>query len=252
MKNINNKLMTLDDARVELEREGMSCNFVADQRLVGVSSKWRWELPAKMDLVIYVQNVPGVLTKERFLTDLHKLVPFWLEEDNVDGNDCLPIGFFHVRQIMLVYYAHSVEPVFGNEIRQFKWLGLVAAQDAQGESFYLAEPSSTFCHNVSYQERRYYSQKLTGASEEDLQPPHVPRWFIVSNILIWGLIIMGCMLIPWYFPMYFVGLFLQFSIASIIQMYRKRKFKHNINKYARVGVCDEDGNDSDNCDVHDV
>jgi hypothetical protein len=36
----------------EIEREVMSCDFVTDHRLVGVSSKYRWEITAKIDVLV--------------------------------------------------------------------------------------------------------------------------------------------------------------------------------------------------------
>jgi hypothetical protein len=250
----DNKVMTLDDARMELEREGMSCDFVTNQRLVGVSSKCRWVLTAKMDTVVIVQKVPGILTREKFLADL-KLLPSWVEQHNVGGNDCPPFGFGHGRLVMILYYADTVEPELGYQIRHVarprEWCAttFVAAQDAQGQSFYLTEADRPYWGRIFYPELLHRAKMLTGANQDHVQPQSLPRWFIIMNILIWCLNIYNFIVLPWLFPFFVAILFLHFLVAAIMQWCRKSKFKNEAGDYGRLGENDEDGTDSNKCDI---
>jgi hypothetical protein len=251
-----NKLMTLDDARVELESDGLSCDFVGDERLVGVSSTCRWEITARMDVVVFIQKVQGVLTHDRFLADL-KLLPSWVEQLNVGANDCPPFGYAHSRHVMLVYYADTVEPVFGYEIRHVAWPAqgcvststFVAAQDAQGQSFYLVEASRPLRGCIFYPERRYFAQKLTGAKKEHLQPPPSLSWVTIYKSLNLCLIILICILMPWLISIYVVPQLLIFLVALIVQWYQKCKSKNKSGVYGRLELS---VTDTDNCDDHKV
>jgi hypothetical protein len=223
MNNANKKVMTLVDAREKLEREGLSCDFVMDQLLVGVSSKCRWELTAKVDVMVFVQEVRGVLTRERFLEDL-QLLPSWVKQLNVGGGDCPPLGFAHGRFVMLVYYAEAIDPGFGYEIRHVarprEWGAstFVAAQDSQGQSFNLVKPRPCWGFDFYQEEElRYYAQKLTGANDEHLQPPLSPRWILVLRILnslSICVIIFLCITQPWHISGLVIYLLVHFLIIQ--------------------------------------
>jgi hypothetical protein len=253
--NSKNKRMTLDQARVELEREGLSCDFVTDQRLVGVSTKCHWNLATKMDVVVFVQKVPGDLTRDRYWAD-RQLLTSWVEEHNVGGNDFPPMGCGHGRLVLLVYYADTVEPGFGYEICHFPGpltpFG-VAAQDAKGESFYLAEANRPFIRSAFDPELRYLAQKLTGANGENSQPSRSRRWFTITlHFLVWCLSIPGCISMPRLIPVLVVPQLLFFLVAAIMQWCQKRRSKKRIGVCGRSGVREEDGTASDTCDIHKV
>jgi hypothetical protein len=254
----NNKVMTLDDARVELEREGLSCDLVANQRLVGVSSKCRWELTAKMDTVVFVQKVFGILTRQQFLADL-KLLPSWIEE-HVGGNDCPPFGFAHARLVMLVYYADTVEPAFGKEICQVarpkQWCAstFVVAQDAQGQPYYLDKANRPFWGSLFYPELCYRAQKLTGVVEEQLQPPNSLRWLGAIQILCFCYVAYICYLKPRLLPILVAMTLVQFLVAAMMQWWRIRPSPQiYTSDYGRlVESDDQDGIDSARTNQHRV
>jgi hypothetical protein len=96
----------------------------------------------------------------------------------------LPLDFINCRLVMRVYYADTVEQVFRDHVASptqcFSSICL-AAQDAQGQSFYLVDDSS-FYGLAKYQEHRYHAQKLTGASNGYLQPPSSPYLILAVHI----------------------------------------------------------------------
>jgi hypothetical protein len=251
MNRNNNKVMTLDDARVELEKEGLSCDFVTDQRLVGVSSRCLWGTIAKVDFMIFVQKVSGVLTRQRYYADL-KLLPSWVEQHNVRGNDCPPFGFAHGRLVMLVYYADAIEQNLEYEIKHVagprEWCAstFVVAQNAEGQSFYLDESHRPYWGSAFYPLFRYRAQKLTGANEEHLQPPVFPFWIIAVNFLSICLIVFNCIVTPWMVPVLVAIIFLHFSVAVIVRWCRKRKPNNDASDYGLMGESDRDGIDGNN------
>jgi hypothetical protein len=249
----NAKVMTLDDARVELERDGMSCEIATDQLLVGVSSRCRWETSSKMDVMVFVQKVPGVLTRERFLADL-ELLPSWVEEYQAGGN-CPPFGAGRAHLKFLVYYADSVESGFGYEIRHAprppEWCAAtyIAAQDAQGQSFYLAEANRPFWGRAFYPECRYCAQKLTGVPEEKLQPPVFPGWVAVVNGLCIGYLIYAIYSQHW-MALFLLGAFMaQCLIAWFKQCRLKRKQQKRVGSnnchFVDVANCTQQEDDHD-------
>jgi hypothetical protein len=258
MNNTNNKVMTLDGARLVLEQEGMACDYVTNQCLVGKLSKCHWELFYKVDTIVLVQKVPGVLTCERYLSDLHRL-PELIEEHHVGVNDCPPFGFHHGRHVMLVYYADTVESVLGNEITNFPSriqyccpsYTFVAAQDALGQSFHLPElKSSTRGYRLS-SVCHYRAQKLTGVSEEHLRPPPFLSWFTIMNIMVWLVNIINFIHFPW-LSLFCIPFLLHFLVAAIMQCRRKRNSRMNAGSYGHlpVSVSDDDGSDEETCHIH--
>jgi hypothetical protein len=114
--NTDNKLMTLNDAHQELERQGLSCHFINDHLLVGVLSECRWEMTAKMDVVVFVHQLLGPLTLDRLLADLLELPSLVEQRIIVAGTTCPPFGAARARQVMVIYYAETISTEVVHEI----------------------------------------------------------------------------------------------------------------------------------------
>lgn len=224
----NNKLMTLNDARQELERQGMSCEFMTDHMLVGVLSECRWELTGKMDVLVFVQRVPGPLTLDRLMADL-QLVPSWVAQRQFVGGRCPPFGFAHARQVMLVYYAETIDREAMYEIvqrtpaREWCTATFLAAQDAQGESYYLADDKTPYWGSAFYPELRYRAGKLTGRPIDELQPPGLRCWLKFANIFAIIYLIIMSFFMPRFLLVVVGILILHCLIAVFVQWFKNRK-----------------------------
>lgn len=223
----NSKLMTLDDARQELERQGMSCDFMTDHLLVGVMSECRLEITGKMDVLVFVQQVPGALTLDRLLADL-QVLPSWVDQHH-DGGSCPPFGAARARQVMLVYYAETIAPEVTYEIvlrtpkREWCSTTFLAAQDEQGKSYYLDEDQTPFWGRAFYPELRYRAKTLTGCPTEKSRPPGLACWLKFVNVFSIFYIIFLSFSTPQVLLIVTGLVLLQFLIAAIIQWFKKRK-----------------------------
>lgn len=222
--------MTLDDAHQELERQDMSCDFMTDHPLVGDFSECRWEITGRMDVLVFVQQVPGSLTLDRLLADLKDL-PSWVEQRHVGGS-CPPFGAARGRQVMLVYYAETITPEVVYEIvqrtpkKELCSTTFLAAQDAQGQSFYLAEDKTPFWGGGFYPELRYRAGKLTGRPINESQPPGLHCWLKCVNILCVFYLVFLSFSMPQVLLIVAGLILLQFIVAAIYQWFNKRK-QHN-------------------------
>jgi hypothetical protein len=198
-QNNNNKRMTLEDAHIELERQGFTCEWLNNQRnddqpinnnnmLAGFSSSCRWTLLAKLDLLVFVKQVPGQLTLDTFLAD-QKAIPSWVEEFEDVGGSCPPFGFGRGRQVLLLYYAETISQEVVYEItlvppvRMWCAKTLVAAQDAEGRSYSLDDRKTPFWGRAFYPELRYRVKALTGG-QVDARPPGLPIYIHLVNIFL--------------------------------------------------------------------
>lgn len=221
-----NQRMTLEDARNELDQQGLSCDLINEDLLVGISSKCHWELSAKLDLLVFVQRVPGLLTLDWLIADLQSL-PSWIDQNEVGGK-WPPFGFGRGRSVMLVYYAEAIaqEVVFEitRRAREREWCSVkfLAAQDAAGRSYYLSEAETPYWGRAFFPQLRYRAKKLTGCPVEDTEPPGIPLWIRIVTILSPLYIVYMCIVTPWLVLLLLGLLLLQFSIAAIVQ-YRKQK-----------------------------
>ncbi|KAL3902371.1 MAG: hypothetical protein SGILL_010849 [Bacillariaceae sp.] len=184
--------MTLDGARIELEKQGLSCEMIHEYRLAGVSTTLYRELCASIHLLIFVQQVPGLLTLERISADL-KLLPLWVER-RLAGSKACGIGI-DGRQVMLVYYAETVAPDAVEEITQKAcendrtMVKFVAGQDAAGQPFFLPKAKTPWLNWAFYPDFRYRAKKLTGCPVQETEPPGYPCWIRVYNAIAWILLI---------------------------------------------------------------
>ncbi|KAG7351400.1 hypothetical protein IV203_010760 [Nitzschia inconspicua] len=223
------KRMSLEDAHVELERQGLSCILINERLLVGVSSACRWDVRAKMEVLIFVQHIPGILTLEKVLQDL-KALPSWVDQHHVGGK-CPPFGFGRARLKMLVYYADSVSLEAAHEISQTarprEWCAstFLAAQDAEGKHYILDPASAPFWGRAFYPELRYRAERLTGGSVGVLQLPGFPCWIKVVGVLSNLYIFVIAFQMPWILLVFFGALLLHFLIATACQLWHDRKHK---------------------------
>jgi hypothetical protein len=239
MNEINdNKRMTLDDARIELERQGLLCDWINDHMLAGVSSNCYWDLMAKLDHMVFVQQVPGHLTLDRLFADL-KLVPFWVEQQEQQrklSGTCPPFGFSRGRQVILVYYADTVAQEVVYEItqrpREREWCAgkFLAAQDATGRSYTLSEARTPFWGSAFFPDLRYRAKKLTGCPVEETKPPGLPCWIRCVNIFSLMYLVYISFITPW-IVLFVVGIMLlHFLIAAIVQWCKNRKQKQKVDR----------------------
>ncbi|KAG7359843.1 hypothetical protein IV203_034941 [Nitzschia inconspicua] len=246
------KRTSLEAAQVELERQGLSCNLVSERLLVGVSSVCRWDVEAKMEVIAFVQRVPGMLTHEKILQDL-KSLPSWVEQHKV-GDKCPPFGFGRCRLKLLVYYADYVAQEAAYEItrtaRPREWCGstFLAAQDAEGKSYILDRGSAPVWGRAFYPELRYRAERLTGGSINALQPPGFPWWIKIFGLVTYLYIFFMAFQIPWILLVFFGTLLLHFLIAALCQSWhdRKQKRKNDADDYliGHGAYYSDDGDDS--------
>jgi hypothetical protein len=221
------KRMTLKDAQEELERQGfISCDNESTNTklLVGVLSECRWSLTAKIDVMVFVHQVDGVLTAARLAADRLAL-PDLINDHFVGG--CPPFGFARAVQVMVIYYAETIDPVATTMIRQwpraeFCRTTFLAAQDGAGKSYYL-EYVTPFWGKAYYPEMQYRAGRLTGRPL-DGPVPGVSRWIMFANAFIF-LYLVFLVLFMWssshtmiYVIIAFEAAF--FLVAAIVQWYK--------------------------------
>ena len=107
-KNVVGKKMTLSDAREELERQGFK--IVVDEYspsvdvpsdvVVGILSSCRWDMLAKVDVVVVVHQVTD-LTLRRIETDLADLPNQPYLDDSIAAGSCPPQGVSRVKMTIL-------------------------------------------------------------------------------------------------------------------------------------------------------
>jgi hypothetical protein len=183
------KQMTLSDAQTELERQGFSVTRYhapilqlgdieeesdatkeSGGSIVGVLSQWRWILMNRMDVTVFVTELP-VLTMEKLSMDLQEL-PDRLEAHAVGG---CPPAILAGTLVLLVYLTRStIKPEALTRIlvtpkMQWGHITFLAAQDGEGGSHYF-EASTPAWGRIFYDELRHLAGRLTGRPLPETAP----------------------------------------------------------------------------------
>jgi cbb3-type cytochrome oxidase subunit 3 len=245
----NNKRMTLRDAKVELERQGLSCDYETDRLLVGVLSECRWSVQGKMDVMVFVHQVDeGVLTTERLVADRAALSD--LIDDRYVGG-CPPFGAARAIQAIVVYYADTIDPAALAMIRHpptSEWCRttFLAAQDGAGSSYFI-ENKTPYWGSAFYPELRYRAGRLTGRPL-DGPVPGLPRWVLVSNSLAFLYLLVMLFTSTRDSALNILAVwFAIFLLAAIVQWYRhNNRKKSNNGRHARLLQQERNGGDGNN------
>ena len=96
--------MILDQYRSELERLGYAIVAESEHEVVGVRSKWYWDLMATNMTSVVFLRATGPLSAENILSETDRMVAYSKEVDPFP----LPWGFQHGRSAVAVYIADSV------------------------------------------------------------------------------------------------------------------------------------------------
>lgn len=223
------KKMTLSEARAELEGRGFSCVDETPNLLVGVRSECRWGMMAKMDVMVFVNRVEGLLTVDRIESDLRRL-PDLVQNHYVGG--CPPFGANRAIMVLQIYLTdQQIESVALGKILSEpsnNWcsLNFLAAQDGEGKSHFYE--SSTPCWGrAHYPELRYWAGLLTGRDVPALPP--TKKTAIVLNAFaqlyfLWMLSLQD----DWHlFLIYFLGLMaIFFGVAAACDWCRRCRYRN--------------------------
>jgi len=187
-------IMTLSDVRSNLEWRGFSCvskpspsSSSSDQTiLVGVQSRFRWDMCATMDVMVFVHQLRGHnLTSERIASDMRDL-PMLVYEHYVGG--CPPFGLSRARLIVVAYLTdRSIDSDALGRIMQVpkrEWCSctFLAAQDGEGRSYFL-EGSAPMWGKALYPELRYWAGLVTGRPTAAELPPR-PLWMKLVHLVV--------------------------------------------------------------------
>ena len=249
---MNNKRMTLSDARTELERRGFSV-IVEDESkhkqtssanpiginpaaaagllLVGVQSRWRWDLLAKVDVMVFVHQVNDgdYLTLDRLEADLEE-VPSRVQDHFVE--EFPPHGFSRGAMILVVYLTdqHNIDPAVVTRLvatpkEEWCTTTFLAAQDGQGRSYFM-EGDTPLWGKVLFAELRYWAGLVTGRPTSSDHPPSTPFLkYLIAYLVIFLLI--ACFTMPKIIVPMLIVLFAVFftvmGVAATIQWYRVRR-----------------------------
>jgi len=249
---MNNKRMTLSDARTELERRGFSV-IVEDESkhkqtssanpigtnpaasagllLVGVQSRWRWDLLAKVDVMVFVHQVndKDYLTLDRLEADLEE-VPSRVQDHFVEGFP--PQGFSRGTMILAVYLTnqHNIDPAVVTRLvatpkKEWCTMTFLAAQDGQGRSYFM-EGDTPMWGKVLFPELRYWAGLVTGRPTSSDHPPSTP-YLKYLNAFFMIFLLIACFAMP---PKLIVPVlavtavfFTVMGVATTIQWYRVRR-----------------------------
>jgi len=247
---MNNKRMTLSDARTELERRGFSV-IVEDKSkykqtssanpnpaaaasagllLVGVQSRWRWDLLAKVDVMVFINQVNDgdYLTLDRLEVDLEEL-PSRVQDHFVEGFP--PHGFSRGTMILVVYLTdqHNINPAVVTRLvaapkKEWCTTTFLAAQDGQGRSYFM-EGDTPMWGKFLFPELRYWAGLVTGRPASSDHPPSTPLLKCLNAFSMIFLLI-ACFTMPKLIvPLFasFAVLFTVMGVAATIQWYRVRR-----------------------------
>ena len=255
---MNNKRMTLSDARTELERRGFSV-IVEDESkhkqtssanpiginpaaaagllLVGVQSRWRWDLLAKVDVMVFVHQVNDgdYLTLDRLEADLEE-VPSRVQDHFAE--EFPPHGFSRGIMILVVYLTdqHNIDPAVVTRLvakpkEEWCTTTFLAAQDGQGRSYFMEGDTPLWGNDlipgkVLFPELRYWAGLVTGRPTSSDHPPSTPHLKYLNAFLMIFLLIacftMPKLIVPLLFAMFAV-FFTVMGVATTIQWYRVRR-----------------------------
>lgn len=240
-----NKRMTLSDARTELERRGFSviveesnkqtssvnsnpssssAAVAAVELLVGVQSRWRWDLMARVDVMVFVHQVNDgdALTLERLEADLEEL-PSRVQDHFVGGFP--PHGFSRATMILAVYLTdqHIIDPAVLTRLtahpkKEWCTTTFLAAQDGQGRSYFM-EGDTPMWGKALFPELRYWAGLMTGRPTPSDHPPSMPFIKYINTFSMTYCLIL-CFTMPKVMVPVFALLGIVMGAAATIQWYR--------------------------------
>ena len=248
---MNNKRMTLSDARTELERRGFSV-IVEDESkhkqtssaspnpaaaagllLVGVQSRWRWDLLAKVDVMVFVHQVNDgdYLTLDRLEADLEE-VPSRVQDHFVEGFP--PHGFSRGTMILAVYLTdqHNIDPAVVTRLvatpkKEWCTMTFLAAQDGQGRSYFM-EGDTPMWGKALFPELRYWAGLVTGRPASSDHPPSSPLLKYLNAFFMIYLLILCFTMPKLIVPLLasFAVLFTVIGVAVTIHRRRSIRYQH--------------------------
>lgn len=215
--------MTVSDAQAELQAmEFQTCFDDEDSNiLVGVRSKFDWDLTATMDVLVFVHEVK-TLDLDRMVSDRAKL-PTLVNKHFTYG--CPPFGFARGIINLVIYYAETVTPeaiacISRRSDALWCQITFVAAQDASQASFLLDQQSTPFFGSALYSDVRYLARRLTG--EVGTIPP-TRFWLRAINAFVWIYIVLLFVMADADTRFWMIVFFpLGFLVAGARQCYRQR------------------------------
>lgn len=229
----NTRIMNMLDAKAELESMGYRTMF-EQNGLVASMSKFRWEVTALVDTLVFVEDVQ-TLDCDDIKTRLEALPK--LVHHHTEARWWPPIGFFRTTDTLLVFYSQSpISPDTASYIAQWKrWsicdVTLIAAQDSSGVSYRLSKQSIPTFNYMQYPKLLYLSAILTGFHEGKC--PSQSKWVKLQFFLIMSIVILPCIFVDFNIAiasLYQAHVFL-FSTCAMIQYFRlvwcRRRFGYN-------------------------
>jgi len=242
--------MSLEQVRTDLELKGFRCSPVIEgdpHEMVGILSECRWYMMGRMDVMIFVEELPdkATLTLDRIQQDMQKL-PDLVQQHYLGG--CPPFGAARARMVLKVYLLASnttssgdnengleesaIEPaalqriVAASPPSEWCSVTMLAAQDRNGASYFY-ETSTPFWGRAFYPELRYWLSLVTGRDVGERPAPSAFLKYVNIFLLLY---------LPFMFWLnpngFYVFLLcaaligLQFAVAAIIQWCRGRGHRH--------------------------
>ena len=221
--------MRLEDAKDLLEHRGFDVVEETPSIVVGYKSECRCYLHSKFDTMILVHRVPvhQTLNLDRIHGDLQQ-IPTKIQEHYVGG--CPPFGFARARLIIVVYLVEgSIDPAAVYRLTkvapesQFCQAVFLAAQDGEGNPYFLNEGRTPFWGRALYPELRYWAALFTGG-----QVGKFPSYTKLAFVNVLALIVVTLQIVfnqfgqlSLLFLVAFIGI--HFLLSLFMQWYRQRR-----------------------------